>query len=64
MHNPCEKCNGEGISTAHEAADPESVNTYTTCDGCGGTGDERSEMEWPSPFWILLLIPNFMLFWS
>lgn len=62
VFSPCEACEG-GIVTTHDPKDPAGVDTFTRCDECGGSGREYSP-EWPTPFFIVLLIPNFLLFWS
>lgn len=60
MTSQCPKCEA-GIITTHDPKDPTKVDTFTVCENCNGTGVER-EMEWPSPFYLVLLIPNFLLF--
>lgn len=59
MRNYCEHCDG-GIITTHEPSDPPEVMTFTVCDECGGSGYVY-DGPWSS-FYIILLIPNFLLF--
>ena len=53
----CEKCD-IGIVTTHDPKDPPGVDTYTVCEDCDG----RGYYEYLKGL-IILLIPNFLLYW-
>lgn len=65
MHDHyCEACNGEGIISVQDPAEKAGVMIHTVCPDCNGLGEERERFDWTSPFWIVLLVPNFLLFWA
>jgi hypothetical protein len=54
----CDKCE-DGIITTKDPNDPPGVYTFTVCEDCDGKG----WYEYLKGF-IVLLVPNFLLFWS
>ena len=52
---------------SHDPLDPPDIKTYTVCEACNGTGEEQTGFQYidvTKTLYVILLVPNFLIFWS